>query len=255
MYITAFRLLECKAIFSRGASTRQRPFSENVHLPKVGTVKSVSKSVLQHYSAVAPFSKDRQLNRFGQLLPRNDATRRPAPPISYKLITSNQTRLRKVVSRTAALRWCKATVLYCRGSAVQSEPLVLSFRSLSYLLRNFVLSFHATRDEVSCSAAETLARMPQRMARNERTVLDSRKRIELDGRKTCRSIIYVRKRVKKIGKNVHVCEKIYRLFGIIRLILWVPFGKIGQNIPPTPSSNASSMNRQCVISSILYCTV
>lgn len=163
----AFRLLECKAILSRGSSTCQRPFSENVHLPKVGTVKSVSKSVLQHYSTAAPFSKDRQLNRFGQLLPRKNATRRPAP-ISYKLITPNQTRLRKVVSRTAALRWCKATVLYCRGSTVQWEPLVLSFRSLSCLLRNFVLSFHTTCDDVSCSATtETLARMPQRMARND----------------------------------------------------------------------------------------
>lgn len=225
-YITAFRLLECKAILSRGSSTFQRPFSENVHLPKVGMLKSVSKSVLQHYSAAASFSKDRQLNRFGQLLPREDATRRPAP-ISYKLITPNQTRLRKVVSWKAALRWCKATVLYCRGSTVQSAALVLSFRSLSYLLRNFVLSFQATREDVSCSATtETVARMPQRMARNECTVLDSGKRIESGGRK-CRSMIYAEKRVFR-GEKMHTsAKKIYRLFGITLIFM----GTIRKNRP------------------------
>jgi len=130
-YITAFRLLECKAIFSRGASTRQRPFSENVHLPKVGTVKSVSKSVPQHYSAAAPFSKDRQLNRFGQLLPRNDATRRPAP-IPNKLITPNQTRLRKVVSRHRG----GARPPYIIGTARLEFSIVIVLSSTSLFTRS-----------------------------------------------------------------------------------------------------------------------
>lgn len=181
-YITAFRLLECKAIFSRGARTRQRPFSENVHLPKVGTVKSVSKSVPQHYSAAALFSKDRQLNRFGQLLPRNDATRRPAP-IPYKLITPNQTRLRKVVS------------LHCGGArpppyfiAALCRPIGtahrLGFSIVIVLTYSFVLSFQPARLKTSSQC---------------------QKRLELGG-PACRSIIYA-KRVDFQGGKMYTSAK------------------------------------------------
>jgi len=155
-YITAFRLLQCKAIFSRGAYTHQRPFSENVHLPKVGTVKSVSKSVSQHYSAAAPFSNDRQLNRFGQLLPRNDATRRPEP-IPYKLITPNQTRLRKVVSRHcggARPPYYIAVLYRPIGNARLEFPIVI-------VLTNSLRPPLFLREDVSCSSAKTLASLQQ----------------------------------------------------------------------------------------------
>jgi len=195
MYITAFRLLECKTIFSRGASTRQRPFSENVHLPKVGTVKSVSKSVPQHYSAAAPFSKDRQLNRFGQLLPRNDATRRPAP-IPNKLITPNQTRLRKVVSRHRG----GARPPYIIGTARLEFSIVIVLSSTSLFTQS---RFLRHRGDASRPAAKQV-----HGARVGKT----------DGirwrRTTCRSIMYAKKGAFREEKNVFFCKRIRRLFGI-----------------------------------------
>lgn len=128
-YATSFRLLECKAIFSRDASTRQRPFSENVHLPKVGTVKCVCKSVPQHYSAAAPFSKGPSIKSLwtAAATKRRDDQRR---------FPTNSLRQIKLDFGKSFPGWrhCggrKATVLYCHGATVVIV-VVIGHRVLSF---------------------------------------------------------------------------------------------------------------------------